>query len=214
MLQGAWGTYRHIKLANNSITKPRTDNCFANVAIKGDLSSFQWIEGPFNKLLPSSQLINIHYNAINFRDVMLATGRIHPSEFSDMTRLQSESVLGFEFSGVDVYGVRKMGTSTLCSIGTQIIPNEFTWKIPDEWSLQEAATVPVVYLTVYLAFFHTTKIFKGKSILIHAGSGGIGLAAIRVALAYDLDVYTTVSSVEKKNYILNLFPQLKGKLKK
>jgi fatty acid synthase, animal type len=45
--------------------------------------------------------------------------------------------------------------------------------------------------------------------LIHAGSGGIGLAAIRVALAYGLEVFTTVSTEEKKNFLLNEYPQLK-----
>ena len=45
--------------------------------------------------------------------------------------------------------------------------------------------------------------------MIHAGSGGVGLAAIRVAFAYGLDVYTTVSTEEKKIFLLNEFPQLK-----
>lgn len=84
-----------------------------------------------------------------------------------------------------------------------------TWNCPDNWTLEEAATIPVVYGTVYSAFFLTIKIEKGKSILIHAGSGGVGLAAIRVAFAYGLDVFTTVSTVEKKKFLLNLFPQLK-----
>ena len=51
---------------------------------------------------------------------------------------------------------------------------------------------------------------RGKSILIHAGSGGVGLAAIRVAFAYGLEVFTTVSTPEKKNYLLQEFPQLKN----
>lgn len=42
------------------------------------------------------------------------------------------------------------------------------------------------------------------------GSGGIGLAAIRIALAYGLEVFTTVSTQQKRKFILGLFPQLKG----
>lgn len=42
------------------------------------------------------------------------------------------------------------------------------------------------------------------------GSGGIGLAAIRIALAYGLEVFTTVSTQQKRKFILSLFPQLKG----
>lgn len=97
------------------------------------------------------------------------------------------------------------------SMGTIIKPFEpLTWIVPKEWTLQEAATVPVVYSTVYCAFFMGKAISAGKSILIHAGSGGVGLAAIRVALAYNMEVYTTVSNGNKKKYILDLFPKLKG----
>lgn len=78
-------------------------------------------------------------------------------------------------------------------------------------SLKDSATIPVVYVTVYYAFFFLYRpISSGKSILIHAGSGGVGLAAIRVALAYGLEVFTTVSSEPKKKFIMDLFPQLKG----
>ncbi len=46
--------------------------------------------------------------------------------------------------------------------------------------------------------------------MIHAGTGGVGLAAIRVAFAYGLEVFTTVSTEEKKKYLLEEFPQLKA----
>lgn len=77
-------------------------------------------------------------------------------------------------------------------------------------SLRDAATIPVVYTTIYYAFFLYRPISRGKSILIHAGSGGIGLAAIRIALAHGMEVYTTCSTEQKKNFILEQFPQLKG----
>lgn len=69
--------------------------------------------------------------------------------------------------------------------------------------------MPCVYATVYWAFFVKARIEKGKSILIHAGCGGVGLSAIRVAFAYGLEVFTTVSTEEKRKYLLNEFPQLK-----
>lgn len=86
--------------------------------------------------------------------------------------------------------------------------NVFNFTCPNEWSLAEAVTVPCVYGTVYAAYFLAARIEKGKSILIHAGSGGVGLAAIRVAFAYGLEVYTTVSTEDKKQYLLNEFPHL------
>lgn len=83
-----------------------------------------------------------------------------------------------------------------------------TWNVPETWNLQDACTIPVVYSTVYYSFFVSTQIQSGKKILIHAGTGGIGLSAIRVALAYGLEVFTTVSTPEKRRYIRQLFPEI------
>lgn len=77
-------------------------------------------------------------------------------------------------------------------------------------SLRDAATIPVVYATIYYAFFFYRPITSGKSILIHAGSGGVGLAAIRIALAYGMEVYTTCSTEQKKKFIMEQYPKLKG----
>lgn len=52
---------------------------------------------------------------------------------------------------------------------------------------------------------------EGERILIHAGSGGVGQAAISVALAHGLTVFTTVGSKEKREFLLKRFPKLKAK---
>lgn len=209
MLQGKWGTYRHLELIQTLEEKPRTDHCYGNVVQRGDLSSLAWIQGSID-VAKSQSLVNIQYASLNFRDVMLATGRLAIEVFGS-SRLEQECVLGFEFSGVNREGERVMGTVVSGSLATHVIPEKhLTWKVPENWSLKDAATCPVVYLTVYTAFFTFKPIKKGDSILIHAGSGGIGLAAIRVAFAYGLEVYTTVSNPEKKKFIMDTFPLLKG----
>lgn len=201
----------HLEIPPNTLTTSSSDYVYAQLMRKGDLSSFKWIVGSLNGFNTNKNpIINVHYNAVNSRDVLLATGRISPNKNSHLKCLISDSDLGFEFSGVNENGTRIMGISTICSIGTKIVPNQFHWEIPDHWTLKQGATVPVAYLTVYLAFFYATKISEGKSILIHAGNEDIGLAAIHVALAYNLDVYTTVSSPTQKKIILNLFPKLQS----
>lgn len=190
-------------------TIPRNDHCFGNALQRGDLSTLSWLEGSVDART-SSDVVNVQYASINFRDVMLATGRLSAEVFGT-SRIQQECILGFEYSGVNKRGERVMGTILSGAMATQVIPNEFlTWIVPEHWSLREAATCPVVYMTVYVAFFLYKPIAKGNSILIHAGSGGIGLAAIRVALAYGLKVYTTVSTPLKRKFLLDTFPELKG----
>jgi fatty acid synthase len=140
---------------------------------------------------------------------MKATGKLKIS-YSGLDRLEGLDKPGLEFSGTDDKGQRVMGLVRAGAMATDVKPDEdLVWVVPDDWSLAEAATVPCVYATVYHAFFMTTKIEKGKSVLIHSGSGGVGLSAIRVAFAYGLEVFTTVGSEEKKTFILKEFPELK-----
>jgi len=82
------------------------------------------------------------------------------------------------------------------------------WKVPDSWMLEEAATVPCVYSTVYLALYIYGKMKKGDKILIHSGTGGIGQAAIHLALKEECEVFTTVGTNEKRNFIKKIFPAI------
>lgn len=85
------------------------------------------------------------------------------------------------------------------------------WSVPDSWTLEQAASVPVVYATVYYALVVRGSIKAGDRVLIHSGSGGVGQAAISVALHQGCEVFTTVGSEEKKNYLKQKFPRLKDR---
>jgi len=66
----------------------KTDCAFINVLTPGDLSSLQWIESPLKYFTsadqPDHQLCRVHYAALNFRDVMLATGKLPPDAIPGM----------------------------------------------------------------------------------------------------------------------------------
>ena len=88
------------------------------------------------------------------------------------------------------------------------VDKRFIWPIPDNWTHEQAASVPVIYSTVYYALVIRGRIRKGDRVLIHSGSGGVGQAAISVALHYGCKVYTTVGTAEKKHHLMQRFPQL------
>jgi fatty acid synthase, animal type len=206
---GQWGTYRHLLIPSNTEVKPRSDHCYTNSLIKGDLSTLKWLNGSLNPKDPNRNLVRIQYASLNFRDVMLATGKINSDDV--LNRIEQQSIMGFEFSGITKSGTRIMGMGPTGALATHYdLARTLVWDVPENWSLEEAATVPLVYYTVYLAFFVISQIEKGKSILIHAGTGGVGLAAIQVALSYGMKVYTTVGTQEKKKYLLDRFPKLKS----
>ncbi|XP_055540270.1 fatty acid synthase-like [Wyeomyia smithii] len=205
---GVWGSYRHALLPPTKTVGPVDDHCYANCLTKGDLSSLMWFKGPLNEQPGATNKLRVVYSALNFRDVMVATGRLS-SDVLLSNRLNEECELGYEFAGITDDGRRVFGSVQSAGLATiATYDPQWTWPVPDHWTLEEACTVPLVYATVYSAFFIWAKIQKGKSILIHAGSGGVGQAAIQVALAEGLEVFTTVSTPQKAAFLLKRFPRL------
>ncbi|XP_067015649.2 fatty acid synthase [Anabrus simplex] len=207
---GQWGSYRHLLLEKLSAVDSL--HSYNNTAVYGDLSSLTWFQGPIHpptfKPSEGKELVHIYYSALNFRDVMLATGRL-AKEVVVGKRTEQECVIGFEFAGRTSDGRRVMGMMSSGSVGNVIIADKFfLWPIPDDVSMEDAVTVPVIYGTVLYAFLVVGHIKKGESVLIHSGTGGVGQAAIHVALHYGLNVFTTVGTKEKREFIKKEFPQI------
>jgi NADPH2:quinone reductase len=72
-----------------------------------------------------------------------------------------------------------------------------TWRVPAGADLLTVACVPVAFGTAHEALFHLGALKKGERVLVHAGAGGVGLAAIQLARAAGAEVLTTASSDEK-----------------
>jgi NADPH2:quinone reductase len=72
-----------------------------------------------------------------------------------------------------------------------------TWPVPDGLGVQAAACVPVAFGTADDCLFEFGKLQAGETVLIQAGAGGVGLAAIQLAKRAGATVLATVSSDEK-----------------
>lgn len=70
-----------------------------------------------------------------------------------------------EFSGRLKDGTRLMGILPAQALATSVIVNrEYAWVVPDNWSLTDAATVPVVYTTAYYALVMRGRIKRGDKV--------------------------------------------------
>ncbi|XP_043502646.1 fatty acid synthase-like [Polistes fuscatus] len=199
-----WGSYRHFLLP--PLENQPSFHGLVSQSIRGDLSSLCWVKG---SLKPNDkELIKIHYSSLNFKDVMLATGKLAAEVITEDRRLL-DYLLGFEYSGINWKGEPVMGFcfSRCLSNYTPYEPYS-SWIIPKHWSLEEAATIPCVYSTCITAFYLCANIQKGQKILIHAGTGGIGQAAINLALFEGLEVFVTVGTPEKRAFIKKTFPSI------
>jgi NADPH:quinone reductase-like Zn-dependent oxidoreductase/aryl carrier-like protein len=65
-------------------------------------------------------------------------------------------------------------------------------------TFEEAATMPVVFLTAYYALHHLARIRAGERVLIQSAAGGVGLAALQIAQHVGAEVFATAGSPEKQ----------------
>ncbi len=213
--KGVPGGYKHFTLPLEDYEPRPTEHCYINASTRGDLSSLKWFESqhkhwPVNSR-PNQILCHVYYSALNFRDIMLATGKLPPDALPAEIGLD-DCVLGLEFAGRDQNGNRVMGMLAAKGLATTLIMEHqnFLWPVPPHWSMEEAATVPVAYATAYYALLIRGKMQPGESVLIHSGSGAVGQAAIAIAVDMNCRLFITVGSDEKRDILMQIFPSLKA----
>jgi len=79
----------------------------------------------------------------------------------------------------------------------RVVPAMTSWPIPDGLDAAAAASIPVAFGTAQECLFTAGNLEAGQTILIHAGAGGVGMAAIQLAKQAGATVISTASSDEK-----------------
>ena len=79
----------------------------------------------------------------------------------------------------------------------RVVPAAFAWRIPDALDTDRAACIPVPFGTADDCLFEFGRIQPGETALIHAGAGGVGIAAIQMARRAGARVLATASSDER-----------------
>ena len=154
------------------------------------LEGFPQADAP---LEPGQVRVAVRAAGVNFRDVLIALG-IYPD---------AEAVLGSEGAGViteigaGVSGVsvgdRVMGLFPH-GAGTVVITDQrLVVGVPPGWSLPAAAGVSVAFLTAYYALADLAGVRAGQSLLVHAATGGVGMAAVQLARHWGVEVFATAS---------------------
>lgn len=90
------------------------------------------------------------------------------------------------------------GLAPGCLGPTVLVPTSLVVPMPSNISYEAAATTPTVYTTVLIAFQNVRNMGPGTALMVHAGTGGVGLAAIQVASALGCCVSASASSPAKR----------------
>ncbi|WP_342780190.1 SDR family NAD(P)-dependent oxidoreductase [Devosia ginsengisoli] len=187
-----------------------TDNFQLTMKAPGSTASLFLEACPRPSLAPDDVLVETAAVGLNFRDVMAVTGLLPAGAEPDPAWLN----LGLEFSGTVralgsnvpelAVGARVMGMARACLRGLVAVPARTLVPIPSALSLEEAASIPSAFATAHYALAHAGRVQKGERVLIHLGSGGVGLAAIQVAKSLGAEVFATAGSEEKRSYLRSL----------
>lgn len=136
--------------------------------------------------------IGVRAAGVNFRDVLIALG-MYPDP---------DATVGGEGAGVVlevaddvtefIRGERVFGLFD--GAGPVVIADRRTIaRMPDGWSFAQAAAVPAVFLTAYYALSELADIRGGERLLVHAATGGVGMAAVQLARYWGAEVFGTAS---------------------
>jgi mycoketide-CoA synthase len=136
--------------------------------------------------------VGVRAGGLNFRDVLIALG-MYPD---------GDAVIGGEGAGVVlevgrgveglVVGDRVMGL--FGGFGPVAVADErLVVGVPEGWSFARAAGVPTVFLTAYFALVDLAGLRSGERVLVHAGAGGVGMAAVQLARCLGAEVFATAS---------------------
>ena len=75
---------------------------------------------------------------------------------------------------------------------------------PECMDLADAATMPLVTITAWLALFGKASVSRGQRLLVHGGAGGVGHMAVQLGVHIGAEVFATVSSPDKASVVETL----------
>jgi len=147
---------------------------------------------------PDQVRIRVRAAGINFADLMARVG-LYPDA------PKPPCVVGYEVSGVidavgpkvarfavgdRVFGMPRFGGYS----DTLVVSESQAFRMPEKMTFEEAAAMPVVYLTAHHMMLFTGNLRRGSRVLIHSAAGGVGLAAIELAKTRDCEIYGVASA--------------------
>ncbi|TEA15218.1 Highly reducing polyketide synthase alt5 [Colletotrichum sidae] len=168
----------------------------------GLLDTFRWEEDETHHQPMPADWIEIEVKAVglNFKDVLVALGNL------------AEDKLGVDASGIvtrvgsavaDFRPGDRVMTASCDTFATYVrFPARGAMAVPEGMTFEEAASMPLVFLTAHYALVTAGSLARGETILIHAAAGGVGQAAIMIAQRRGADIFATVGSETKKQLIM------------
>lgn len=184
-----------------------SENVCLEIAELGLLDTLKFQSVP--RLQPGYGEVEIEVLAtgLNFKDVLRALGMM-PVEPDVPVRFGLECAgkivkLGDKVEGFEI-GDEVIAFGSNCFSRYLRISTELIVKKPKFLSIEEAATIPVAFMTAYYGLIELARLRRGEKVLIHAATGGVGMAAVQVAQWVGAEILATAGNPEKRAFLQGL----------
>ena len=150
---------------------------------------------------PGEVQIRMEAAGLNFRDVINLMG-LYPGDAGPLG-IECTGTVAAAGEGVDEFrpGDRVVAVAGK-SFSTYVNANAaFVAHRPHGFTATEAATIPIAFMTAEFCLHEVAGLGPNDRVLIHAAAGGVGLAAVQLALRTGAEVFATAGSDEKRQYL-------------
>ncbi len=169
----------------------------------GDLDALRLDPVPRRPPGPGEVEIEVRAAGLNLRDVLNALGMLKPFAAALGIRSEADVAFGFECAGTvssvgrgvaglgpgdDVVALAPASLASHVTVDARIVARK-----PSRLTFEEAAGLPVAYLTAAHGLRRLAGLRRGESVLVHSAAGGVGLAAVNLARDAGATVFATAS---------------------
>ena len=157
-------------------------------------------EVPKPDVRPGMALIKVHAIGVNFADTRFRQGTyVVKPKLPDTPGMEAAGVIEAVGDGVtDVRPGMRVAAFTVKSYAEYCqAPSSMVIPLPDAVSFEHGAAFPIQVLTAYHMLHTADSTGPGKTVLVHAAAGGVGIVAVQLAKAAGARVFGTVGSDAK-----------------
>jgi acyl transferase domain-containing protein len=170
----------------------------------GDLEGLRLVPLERRAPGPGEVELSVEATGLNFKDVLSALG-MYPG---DPGPLGGECAGRVVAVGPGVEGLAP-GDAVLAVAGGSLASHvvaraHLVARRPAAWTAEEAAAFPIAYVTAEFCLGHVARLRAGERVLVHAGAGGVGLAAVHLARRAGAEVFATAGAPWKRALLEDL----------
>jgi acyl transferase domain-containing protein/acyl carrier protein len=177
----------------------------AHLPETGNLSSVYYRQAARRRPAPGEVEIEVVAAGLNFRDILLGLGVLPGGphvmlghECAGRISGVGEGVTGWSIGDEVVALARPCLASHVRTRASLVVAR------PRRFDFEQAAALPIAFLTAHYALNHLGRLQRGERVLVHSATGAVGLACLQLARRAGAEIYATAGTPDKRRMLESL----------